>query len=158
MTSEEVTLEEVPLSGGTLDNSELAYTHYLNRGLPPHVAAGIVGNLIQESNLNPHVKGDEGKATGIAQWHPDRFNTLRKWAASQGRNPYDLRTQLDFVIEEPGEGERALKKLFETTNPQQAAVVFSNTYERPNKKYAANNKRAAYAQSLMSRYGNNNQR
>lgn len=129
--------------------AQAAHQHYVNKGLPEHVSAGIVGNLMQESGLNPHVKGDNGKATGIAQWHPDRFKGLTSWAEREKRNPYDLTTQLDYILEEPGEGQKVLQKLLQTTSAEEAAVIFSNTYERPNKKFAANDKRAGYAKGIL---------
>lgn len=127
-------------------NAKLAFDHYTNKGLKPHIAAGIVGNLMHESGLNPGVTGDGGKARGIAQWHPDRFSKLTAWANQNNRNPFSLEAQLDFVLEEPGEGPRAMRQLEGAQNSGQAAAIFSNTYERPG--IPALDKRMGYARSL----------
>ena len=73
---------------------------------------------------------------------------MLNWAQQNQRNPMDLHTQLDYVLEEPGESERAIQQVLRTKNPAQAAVAFSQAYERPNAKYAANDKRAATANRL----------
>jgi hypothetical protein len=44
----------------------------MSRSYSSAQTAGIVGNLIGESGLNPGVAGDNGAALGIGQWHPDR--------------------------------------------------------------------------------------
>jgi hypothetical protein len=106
--------------------AEYAYNYYRSRGLPEHISAGIVGNLVHESGMATTAKGDAGKATGLAQWHPDRFKVLQKWATSNGRNPYDINTQLDFVLAEPGEGERVMSALQKTKTVDEAARVFSD--------------------------------
>ena len=49
-----------------------AMKFFTSKGLSYHQAAGIVGNLMQESNLNTSIKGDGGKSFGIAQWNGDR--------------------------------------------------------------------------------------
>jgi len=47
-------------------NKKKAMEFFQSKGLTNYQAAGIVGNLIQESNLNTTIKGDGGKAFGIA--------------------------------------------------------------------------------------------
>lgn len=134
----------------TPDLAKQAHEYYLSKGIPEHVSAGILGNLIQESGLNPNAVGDGGKAKGIAQWHPDRYKGLVNFSRQQGRNPNSLETQLDYVLQEPGESERVLKRMFNTNSASEAAHIFSNIYERPNKKFAMNDRRAGYANSVLS--------
>ena len=52
-------------------NADAAYRYFLSRGWTPAQAAGIVGNLQQESGpgLDPTIAGDGGNAFGIAQWN-----------------------------------------------------------------------------------------
>jgi len=61
-------------------------------------AAGIVGNLQEESgkNLDTKAVGDGRKAKGIAQWHPDR---QAKFQEIMGKQVMDatLEEQLKFV-------------------------------------------------------------
>ena len=39
---------------------------FTSKGLSNHIAAGIVGNLLGESNLNPNAVNPSSKAFGIA--------------------------------------------------------------------------------------------
>lgn len=100
-------------------------------------AAGIVGNLMRESGLNPRV--NEGGAVGlprgvggygIAQWTGSRQTDLVRF--SGGANAAgNLQTQLRFLVHELlGPESRALTSLRSTTTPEEAAVVFDRDYER----------------------------
>jgi len=119
-----------------------AFNYYQQKGLAPHIAAGIVGNLMQESNLNPYAQGDSGQARGIAQWHPDRFAGLQKFAGN--RNPYDLNTQLDYVLQEASQ-RGDLQALQGTKEAGEAAFHFAKRYERPK---VIDQKRIGYARGL----------
>lgn len=118
------------------DKAKYAYQFFQNKGLAPHHAAGIVGNLIQESgNFRDDViagtmKGDSGLATGIAQWHGERKNALEKWAQENGRNPYTLDAQLEFVYQEARQ-RGDLSALEQTSSPEQVSYIFAKRYERP---------------------------
>jgi hypothetical protein len=65
-------------------------------------AAGIVGNLVQESgaNLNTAAIGDNGTAFGMGQWRLSRRAALERFAAARGTAPTDFETQLLFLVEE----------------------------------------------------------
>lgn len=133
--------------------SKFAFDYYKNKGIAPHIAAGIVGNLYRESGLktNATEKGNTGNGRGIAQWDVrDRWPALLNWAKQSNRDPHDLTTQLDYIIEEPGEGQRVMQKLQHTRTPEEATYVFGQTYERPNKKYAAYGIRTGVALKLFN--------
>src|SRR4051812_26829508 len=50
-------------------NDKAAYDFFVAKGLTPFQAAGIVGNLDQESGVNPaSVQFGGGPGRGIAQW------------------------------------------------------------------------------------------
>lgn len=112
-----------------------AYNYYLEKGLAPHIAAGIVGNLSHESagmQTDIKEKGNTGNGRGLAQWDVrDRWKGLHEWAKNQNRDPYNLYTQLDYVLIEPGEGAKVLKAMEKTSTPEEASYVFGKTYERP---------------------------
>lgn len=126
------------LNKANIGNSEQqAYDFFLNKGLSPAQSAGLVGNLSVESiNFSPNVisgktKGDNGKATGIAQWHPDRFNKVKNYVSSIGYDPYSLQGQLEGVWWELNTSEKsALNHLKYTTNPNDAAASVDRKYER----------------------------
>ena len=59
-------------------------------------AAGIIGNLMQESGLNPNAIGDGGAAYGMAQWHPDRQARFRERYGKPIQQA-SWREQIDFL-------------------------------------------------------------
>ena len=129
-----------------------AYNHYLNRGVKPNVAAGIVGNLYKESGLNPTAVGDKGTAYGVAQWRGDRLSNLKNYASSKGKSHSDLTTQLDFILDEQGENQ--VLSLMGNQSPEQAAKTFADKYERPNPQYADYSTRSSVAKQLgKMKYG-----
>lgn len=130
---------------GSIDPQE-AVAYYESRGIAPHVARGIVGNAMQESGLNPYAVGDGGKARGIFQWHPDRWQGLVRFANQQGKDPYDPYVQLEYAANEPGESSRALQHAMRTQTPGEAAYAWAKVYERPK---VIDKNRIQYAQSLQ---------
>ena len=111
-----------------------AYNYYVTEHkLPAHVAAGIVGNLYQESGLDPLRKENNGgNGRGIAQWDVrDRWPAMQKWAKAHGKDPNDMRTQLDYILVEPGE-EGAIKRTLSARDTTEATMTFGKYYERPN--------------------------
>ena len=119
-----------------------ALQYYIDQGYTPEQAAGIVGNLTNESGLdptavNPNDAGPGRDSEGIAQWNRDRLNNLQGFAAERGTSYQDFETQLAFVDHEMrgtgahgGGSERAAyNRLTQTNNPRDAANAFS-TYER----------------------------
>ena len=138
--------------GGKKDNNNRskAYNYLINKhGIKPHIAAGIVGNLMKESyrDIRPTASGDKGTAFGIAQWRLDRRRNLEEFA---GENINDLNTQLDFLVHElEGEYKSVKSSLDKTTTPEEAALVFSKKYERPHKDFAENELRQSYAREVF---------
>lgn len=126
------------------EKREKAYKFFLDRGYAPHMAAGLVGNLEQESGLQTDVLGFDGTGSyGIAQWLGDRKDKLKEI------QPYNWNTfegQLEFIDWELKNTEtKAYKKLLESRDALEAALNISKFYERPHKDYAHNEKRMKYA-------------
>lgn len=71
-------------------------------GVSAPAAAGIVGNLVQESgrNLDTAAIGDNGTAFGMGQWRLSRRAALERFAAVRGTAPTDFETQLLFLVDE----------------------------------------------------------
>lgn len=141
-----------------------AYEFFIEKGYTPEQSSGIVGNLIQESNLKTTaISSFAGEGSfGIAQWNPsskagNRLGKLRAFAKDKGTDPGDFRTQLEFITHEldtvPHLGK---SKLLKARNAEEAATVFSNLYERPSKKYAHNDKRVANAKSVYLQFRDTN--
>lgn len=116
---------------------------FMGMGWTREQAAGIVANLKHESELNPNAVGDNGKAYGIAQWHPDRQTNFKKWAGKDIRQS-SLEEQLAFVNYELTQGaeQKAGNLLRASTNAQQAGAIVSRHYERPAQAEAEALKRA----------------
>lgn len=148
--------KDVVVSRAPKDAASVAYNFFTQKGLAPHQAAGIVGNLIQESgNFNPKVisgeiKGDSGKATGVAQWHPDRWKAVSNFIRKNNLDQNSLEGQLEGIWYELNSYEkRALQKLKSTKTADEAANVFNKYYERSADKTSA---RANYAKEILRRF------
>lgn len=113
-------------------NVRTAYDFFAARGYSHAQAAGIIGNLLGESSLNPNgPNGDGGKAKGIAQWHDDRWSVHVARAQANGRDPRDLNAQLDFVDWELRNKEKAaFNGLMKAKTVDEATAAFIG-YERP---------------------------
>lgn len=118
------------------------YAGLVARGLPPHVAAGIIPNLIDESGLNPGINeaapivpGSLG-GYGLAQWTGPRRNALEEYAQGQGVPVSDPQMQLDFLVSElQGPERRAYEALLATDTPEEAAAAFATDFLRPAKQH-----------------------
>lgn len=107
-------------------NAQTAYQYFLGKGLSPAQAAGIVGNLTAESNINPESTNSIG-CVGIAQWCGGRRNP----SLQTGDPTKDLQTQLDYMwYEMTGPEKGSLTALKATTTPADAARAFEATFER----------------------------
>lgn len=73
-----------------------AVQYFVDRGMTPYGAIGLVGNLYRESNLSPDSVNSSSGAYGIAQWLGSRKRNL---FAKYGNKP-TLEQQLDFVWHE----------------------------------------------------------
>src|SRR6185369_16747708 len=90
--------------GALTSNQKTAYNFFISKGLAPYQATAIVGNLMQESNVDPGAyQYGGGPGRGIAQWSAGgRWDTTpndnMKWfASSRGLDKWSLGAQLDFV-------------------------------------------------------------
>lgn len=120
------------LPAAVADRSSIAMDFFQGRGYTKEQAAGIVGNLIAESKLQPSgAVGDNGTAYGIAQWRGDRLTRLKRYAAANQKNWQDLQTQLEFIDIELQDSETsAYKKLKNAETIEEATAAFVG-YERP---------------------------
>jgi hypothetical protein len=107
------------------------YSFFRSRGWTDYQSAGIMGNLIGESNLRTNAVGDGGKAFGVAQWHPDRQSNFKRVFGKDIRRS-TLQEQYAFVDWELRNTEkRAGAKLAASTNVKDATYSVMKYYERP---------------------------
>ena len=121
---------------------------FISKGLQPHQAAGLVGNLMAESNLKHTAKNPSSGAYGIAQWLGSRKTKLFD---KYGKNP-TFEQQLEFIWEElQGDENRSFQSLLNTETYDQAINVIMQQFERPSKKEMAESisRRLKYAKSLI---------
>lgn len=122
---------------------------FQSMGWSKEQAAGIVANLQAESGMNPRAVGDNGKAVGIAQWHPDRQANFRRWAGKDLKDA-SVEEQMRFVHYELTQGseQKAGALLRATQNARQAGEVVSRYYERPLATDAEASRRGAAAAQI----------
>jgi hypothetical protein len=136
-------------------NVQQAYNFFIGKGLKDFQSAGILGNLAQESGINPGSAQAGGPGRGIAQWSVGgRWDTLVAWAKSANRDPNSLGTQLDFLWQELNSTEKgALSALQGSSDVSGATTAFEQGYERAGTPAMAN--RIKYAQNVLSSKGAN---
>jgi hypothetical protein len=144
------------------DNAEKVFNYFVDKGLSPEQAAGIVGNLMHESGgIEPGQQQHGGPAFGIAQWEGGRQDNLRGFAAAQGKPVDDLGVQLDFLWNEMtgefsndfggGTESAALDALRGAGSAEEAAVIFRERFERPS--VHADGARIDYANAALAEFG-----
>lgn len=158
--SSAATGEDVGSAGAAVTaNDQTAYDFFVGKGLTNFQAAGIVGNLDQESNMDPTVSQyGGGPGRGIAQWSAggrwdtDGGDNAVWYAGTQGESVWSLQLQLEFIWYElttfSGYG---LSELRGSTNLTDATVAFETYYEGCGTCDQSN--RIAYAQAALSAFG-----
>lgn len=144
--------------GDVAGRAREAMQRLMAKNYSKNAAAGIVGNLIEESGLRVNAVGDGGRAFGIAQWHPDRQNAIsRKFGKSV--RAMTLAEQIDAVDWEmrSGNGVTGGRNLADELNrsrtPGEAAHLVMNKYERPAERVANGQRRAANANGVLETMG-----
>jgi hypothetical protein len=143
----------VKYTGNISDRASHAYNRFTEAGLPSHVAAGLVGNLMQESGptINPEAVGDNGNAFGSAQHNGPRRRALEAFAAKRGVGAGDFDTQLDFILHEGNTTEkRAWNAILATKTADEAARVASDKFWRPGVPHVE--QRMGYASSIYDKF------
>lgn len=140
------------------NNARTAFNFFKQKGLTDIQAAGVVGNLMQESSVRPTaVEYGGGPGRGIAQWSiGGRWNSGRSsvvsFASSRGADRWALQTQLDFIWHELSVvGGFGLAELQNASTIQQAVTAFQNKYEKCGA--CAQTKRIQYANQALRDYG-----
>ena len=139
-------------------NEEAAFNYFVGKGLSTVQAAGVVGNLDQESLMDPtiHQIGG-GPGRGLAQWSAGgRWDTyagdnLVEFANNAGVDRYGLQVQLDFIWYELTEfSYYGLAPLQAATTIDAAVVAFQDKYEGCGTCHT--DQRIAYAQEAHDLY------
>lgn len=107
-----------------------AMQFYVAKGFRPEQAAGIVGNLIGESGLNPTQTADDG-SYGLAQWTGLRLQGLFAFAKRNKLDPSNPNTQLEYSAYEMQNGEKASGDAIRNAGNVNDATAAAVGYERP---------------------------
>lgn len=123
--------------------------------------AAVIGNLEQESGLNPWAVNPTSGAYGIMQWLGPRKKHLQEfeaayWRARPNQDPRSWHAQLDvqaaFMVYEANTTYRDRYNQFKTiTNLKHATMYYRKRIEVPGESEANDKRRYTLAQSYMGR-------
>lgn len=135
---------------GTPGKNGVELAQYLvTNGLSSKVAAGAMGSFIKESELDPSAIGDNGTSAGYAQWHNERWDKLKDFAAERGTDWTDSKTQLDYFIWDLKTNyPDVLRDMENASSVAEAADIFTRRYEIPAAATADYDGRMANAESV----------
>jgi hypothetical protein len=143
-------------------NDKTAYDYFIAKGLTNFQAAAVVGNLDQESGVNPTISQENGgPGRGIAQWSAggrwdsDAGDNLVAFAAKENLPTSSLTVQLDFIwYELTTFSDYGLATLRASTNVTDATTDFELGFEGCAIASECDaSSRIAYAKSVLSAYG-----
>jgi hypothetical protein len=139
-------------------NDRTAFEFFVSKGLTHVQAAGIVGNLDQESSMDPSVwQYGGGPGRGIAQWSAGgrwdaSYHDNVKWyAANHGASIYSLNLQLEFIWYELTSLGYGYSELRAATTVDEAVAAFQDRYEICGQCDSSN--RIAHAEAALSAFG-----
>ena len=106
--------------------------YFEGQGLSANAAAGVTGNLQQESGLNPADPGG-----GLAQWTGGWFTAMSAYASSQGLTPSGIQGQLEYIVYDLrtnaesfyANSPNLLQAMNAAPDPATAAEMFETGYE-----------------------------
>ena len=108
------------------ESAEKAIRYFMGKGMARHQAAGLVGNFIRESQLNPQAVNKYSGAYGIAQWLGPRKEKL---FAMYGPNP-TFDQELEFAWHELNNTHKSgLQHLLASKDAEEAARMGMGYYE-----------------------------
>ncbi|MCH9815737.1 MAG: hypothetical protein K0U64_04700 [Actinomycetia bacterium] len=140
-----------PASSGS--QGKLVWDTLLNSGVSQEAAAGVLGNLQQESNVDPTVVQNGGPGMGLAQWSrggrwDNGPNSLLAYADIRALDPWSAETQIEFMLFEMSNswGGFDLEKFKKMTDIAEATVYFHDVFERSaDSGFFVNSVRVGYA-------------
>lgn len=135
-------------------NTEKVWNFLQDKGLTSAQAAGIMGNMQQESCFNPGATNKSSGAYGICQWLGGRKSALQAYCSSNGFSYASLEGQLNYLWYELNTSESsALSFIRGTSTAADAAYMFGKKFERFGDNASDYAKRQKYAKSFYSTSG-----
>ncbi len=132
--------------------SNAAMKFFVDHGMTPVAAAGLVGNLTQESGLNPHA-GYGTAHLGIAQWSPERQAQIEQHF---GKSVLAMGLQEQLAVVQWEQSQGPYKAVGQTANMMktipEAAAVWDRGYESPGNYDVEDPRRAALGERAARSY------
>jgi hypothetical protein len=147
-----------PVSGNS--NEEKIWNFFADKGFSSTAIAGIMGNLKQESQLDPNAKNPTSGAYGIGQWLGARKTGLQNYAKETGGDASSIETQLNYLWKEMQGGDSTFTSIMKKyggleglkgASTKDATNWFEAAFERSGG--SAMGKRQDYAQDFYNQYG-----
>lgn|GEM_PF-4722476 len=127
-----------------IDRSTYITNRLIQEGFTSEQAAGIVGNLIQESQLNHKAVHPRGGTFGIAQWRGARIREYERLYGSINNSTFE--NQVDYLIWELRNTEkRAARAIRNAKTIEESSDATRRFYERPGEHEAHDEKRRKYS-------------
>lgn len=123
------------------ENVIKAMNYFIAKGFSKEQAAGIVGNFLRESGMNPtkineveKEKGYKGYGRGIAQWSNDRIKQFKAWHQQKYGDPLSpeeapLEHQLEYAYLEMQSRPAFMNAIMNTDNPIEAGDFVLRGFE-----------------------------
>ena len=123
------------------ENVIKAMNYFMAKGFSKEQAAGIVGNFLRESGMNPtkineveKEKGYKGYGRGIAQWSNDRIKQFKAWHQQKYGDPLSpeeapLEHQLEYAYLEMQSRPAFMNAIMNTDNPIEAGDFVLRGFE-----------------------------
>lgn len=119
------------------------WAFFRDKGFTAEATAGIMGNMQQESGIDPTVnQSGGGPAKGIVQWEGSRFTNMKAFAQQRGKDWTDLDSQLEFVYKELKELPKSywnrancsgFEEFMNCKDAKNATYIFETAFERAGK-------------------------
>jgi len=122
--------------------------YFKSKGWTEEQSRGIVANIMRESAGKSDAVGDNGKAYGLGQWHPDRQENFKKLFGKDIRQSNSEEQMAFFDYELRNTEKKAGDALQKTSSSGEAAKVVSLMHERPANSYIEASRRADIANNL----------
>ncbi len=153
--------------GGSFDaseghiNTKKAVWNYLVNDLEMNRAgaAGVMGNIQQESGFNTGAYNpddvDGNPSGGLVQWHAGRFNNLKNYASSIGKDWSDVESQVGYLGQElSGPYGHVYEKMKDASSVGDAVDTWVRKFEIPADIPGEINKRTPMAEAFYSDHSN----
>ena len=136
------------------NNVQKAWNFYISQGFSKEATAGILGNYMRESRMNPSiVERGNNIGFGIAQWSFARRINLVTWLNKNNYAASSLEGQLRFSIVEMQNmsfGKYNYSSFKRINNVKEATAVFEKYFERAG--VVALDERTKYAEEIYRKY------